>query len=523
MNVRRPKLPQVLKRFSRSQSGAIILLVALLMPVLIGFIGLGVEVGLWYVTKRELQSVVDAAALSGAHRYKNNVAATNTEIKEFAYHAATQAGFNGPAAEFDAYLSPTHSQVTPTLNGDATLVEAVVDRDMDALFSAVIGHESTRINVYAIAGTREFTVSQEACLVGLANNPGSGNEDEICLDLGGGATLNMPGCGVHANCTGSPALDVGGSLDAEVECISAVGEIDIDGNPTIDQSCATPVANANPLDDPFDGLSAPSSTGTPVQDIDVPYDANGLPDGDPSASFVDADGDGRIEVYLKPGYYSDMGFSGTHNFSGPGGAVAVEYILEKGTYYSNGDVDISSQAVVQGEDDADSTPAPASGDPEPVTFIIWGSDADFTMNGTATINLRAPIADDPDTGADENNTDDTNCGTVDAATDCFPRLNPGGEGLLVWDAAADTITLPSMSQCNTVNGDASGSWAGLIYAPNDCVQINGNGSFFDTGECFGVYSEAIDIAGNPTIHSEGCGAANGNLGEVTATAVGLLE
>jgi hypothetical protein len=46
--------------------GATLPLVALSLSALIGFTGLGVETGFWYVIKRQNQSAADVAALSGA-------------------------------------------------------------------------------------------------------------------------------------------------------------------------------------------------------------------------------------------------------------------------------------------------------------------------------------------------------------------------------------------------------------------------------------------------------------------------
>jgi uncharacterized membrane protein len=43
--------------------------VAILLPVLIGFAGLGVEVGMWFWIQRQNQSAADAAAISAALEY----------------------------------------------------------------------------------------------------------------------------------------------------------------------------------------------------------------------------------------------------------------------------------------------------------------------------------------------------------------------------------------------------------------------------------------------------------------------
>lgn len=62
-----------LKRtIKKSQRGAVIVLFALLLPVLFGFMGLGIDVGLAYVEKGKVQDIADAAALAGAAKLSAN-------------------------------------------------------------------------------------------------------------------------------------------------------------------------------------------------------------------------------------------------------------------------------------------------------------------------------------------------------------------------------------------------------------------------------------------------------------------
>lgn len=51
------------------QRGAVAVMTAMVLPVLLGFTSLGVEVGHWYLTQREMQGSADAAALSAAAQY----------------------------------------------------------------------------------------------------------------------------------------------------------------------------------------------------------------------------------------------------------------------------------------------------------------------------------------------------------------------------------------------------------------------------------------------------------------------
>ena len=61
--------PRLWVRFARDRRGAVALAVAVLLPILIGFAGIGVEVGLWFAIQRQNQSAADAAAISAALEY----------------------------------------------------------------------------------------------------------------------------------------------------------------------------------------------------------------------------------------------------------------------------------------------------------------------------------------------------------------------------------------------------------------------------------------------------------------------
>jgi Flp pilus assembly protein TadG len=63
-------------RAARDESGQALVLVAITMVVLLGFVGLAIDVGNAYFTQRELQKAADAAALAGALELPDQAAAT---------------------------------------------------------------------------------------------------------------------------------------------------------------------------------------------------------------------------------------------------------------------------------------------------------------------------------------------------------------------------------------------------------------------------------------------------------------
>src|SRR3954470_7502888 len=51
------------------RKGAIAVVTAVALPLLLGFTSLGVEVGHWYLTQRQMQGAADAAAISATAEY----------------------------------------------------------------------------------------------------------------------------------------------------------------------------------------------------------------------------------------------------------------------------------------------------------------------------------------------------------------------------------------------------------------------------------------------------------------------
>ena len=56
---------------NKKEKGSFLVLSALAIIALIGFLALGIEVGQWYLVKAELSKAVDAASLMGAKNISN--------------------------------------------------------------------------------------------------------------------------------------------------------------------------------------------------------------------------------------------------------------------------------------------------------------------------------------------------------------------------------------------------------------------------------------------------------------------
>jgi len=77
----------------RNQRGSIMILFALMLPVLLGFFALTVDLARLYLLKVELQNAADAAALAGAQLYPDQGSCTAAQVE--ARNVAGQNAVNG--------------------------------------------------------------------------------------------------------------------------------------------------------------------------------------------------------------------------------------------------------------------------------------------------------------------------------------------------------------------------------------------------------------------------------------------
>jgi Flp pilus assembly protein TadG len=145
------------------ESGQVVLVAALCMVVLIGFVGIAVDVGYLRFEKRRLQAAADAAALAAALEVRVCGATPNCgAMQTAATTALTENGYSG-ATFRSACTASTASALTLTLNNPACLVptdpnltknayvEAVVSEKAQGYFSRVLGFTGFQLSARAEA------------------------------------------------------------------------------------------------------------------------------------------------------------------------------------------------------------------------------------------------------------------------------------------------------------------------------------------------------------------------------------
>lgn len=232
------------RRFGRAKSGAIALITALCLPVVVGFVGMGVEVGLWYQAQRGLQTATDAAAISGA--YEAGRGYSNSVITESATSSAAKNGYDGTKNDS---ITVNYPPVSGAFTGDTKAVQVTMTRDMQLLFTSLFLAHPVTIKTSAVA---VLDSSGDFCVLGLDPTASGG------VSVGGTANVNLD-CGIAANSNASDAIQVYGHADLTASTASTVGGITVSGSG--DMTTVSPTTEyALPAQDPYSDLDGPTNT-----------------------------------------------------------------------------------------------------------------------------------------------------------------------------------------------------------------------------------------------------------------------
>lgn len=239
--LRRMLRGQVL-RFARAQGGAIAIIMALSLPVVIGFLGLGVEAGLWFHAKRGLQSAADAAALSGAYE---RLAGNNSGIVT---SAATQAAaVSGYSGGLDDTLTVNNPPVSGEFAGNTNAVEVVISREMRLLFTGMILENNVTINAYAVAILTDG--DDPFCVLSLDPNASG------AVSIGGTANVTLD-CGIASNSNAADAVEIFGNADVLAGNVQTNGNIDVSGSGDL-ETINGEKENAPRVNDPYAAIPEP--------------------------------------------------------------------------------------------------------------------------------------------------------------------------------------------------------------------------------------------------------------------------
>jgi Flp pilus assembly protein TadG len=343
MILRLALLTVALKTVLRDRSGGIAVTLALTVPILVGAAGIGVETGLWYMTRRQAQTAADTAALTGALQLLRNQPGTMVSA---AIADSARNGFPNAAPNSVTINNPPQSG---SYAGNTQAVEAIVGRQVNPLFTALFRSSGPTIRARAVAGLQ---LQGTACILAL-DTTASG-----AVTNNGNTYINSPNCIVAANSNNGSAITVGGNATLIADTLWTVGGYSQSGSSTLTLS-DTPHTEMWALTDPYANLTVPG-TGS----MGTTY----------SSSSTNRTNSNTTHTY-DPGRYinQDMRIQGTAYFN-------------PGTYYLDGtNFTVDAQAVIR---------CNCSGSGQGVTIVLTnssgGSAGTVTINGGADVQLQAP-------------------------------------------------------------------------------------------------------------------------------------
>jgi Flp pilus assembly protein TadG len=452
-------LPPILARFWRDQGGVVAVAVAILLPVLIGFAGLGIEVGMWFWVQRQNQSAADAAAISAALEYAAQIEQPGITTSPTSA-AATTANYNlfstsapNTLTVYSCYgFTVGGSCNTSSSNGTLpNAVQVVLTQPLNTTFAklvtAIWGPTVNTVNVTTTA-IAAFPSSGTACLLALD----SAAANAVLIDNG---TLQNPNCWVASNSTLGSALNcnsctiTGPTTVAGGDTVSNNGQFNGSPNRTYASAIADPYAAT--LTHAFLTAGMPKMP------------CSSTVSGPPGALTYSYSGICKI-LNILPGSTVILS-PGTQIVSGLSASGTI--ILSPGPYWvTDGSLMLAGALTCQG----------CSPGSQGVTIIFT------TMQGSGgTI------------------------GTLSPTGDLTITLNAPGAGrtyagLLM---VQDTVVPPTAG--NPI-GSPSATLSGLIYFPNANLSFVGN-IRTDASNCLVAVAKRLSLMGNVDLKASGCPTA----------------
>ena len=165
----------------QNEGGAVAIIAGLALTVLIGIVGLAVDVGMWHHTGRALQNAADAAVIAAS---QNGTGSYQSEAKA----VAAQYGFVDGANSITVTALNNQTCPSPSTATDCYKV-TVAQASAPLFFSSVLGLAAPAISSVAMASSKE---THSYCMLALGT---SGD----AIRTNGSPVANMNGCSIMSN------------------------------------------------------------------------------------------------------------------------------------------------------------------------------------------------------------------------------------------------------------------------------------------------------------------------------------
>jgi Flp pilus assembly protein TadG len=305
----------LLVRFRRDQSGSYLVIFAIMMPVLIGLVGLGVDYGVWMNASQKMQAAADAAAFSAAALLTSG---TGGDVTTQADAIASAFGFTNASNGVSVTVNKPPASGAHTSTAGA--VEVIIRQPQPRFFSAVISSGQTTVAARSVA----VAGSSGGCV--LALNPTASG----AISLQGTSNVTLSGCNLYDNSSSGSALSIGGSSTLSALAVAVAGAVTGQSSITASKGVTT---GASPVADPYAGASYGSYSGCAQNN----YSTKNTVTLSPGVYCGGLNLGAGANVTLQPGiYYLDGGslsMSGSASLTGTG--VTLVFTSSTGSGYAN--------------------------------------------------------------------------------------------------------------------------------------------------------------------------------------------
>jgi Flp pilus assembly protein TadG len=247
--------------FRNDERGQVLIITALCMVALMGFLALGVEVGVLFNTKRQMQIAADAGATAAALEYLHNGYDKSSAIVAGADAANANDVSYGPAltATISVNANANSPAVHKSCSGSTCYFEAIVTKQNPTIFYRAF------FSLWTGSSGSGFTVAARA----VAGTPGVSQNciyltapSGTALTVQGKWSISAPNCGVYFNsASGSVEDDTGKAAKAGIDAASVEVVGSAPNNITIASGSSAVVTHVVPQSIPFSGINAPTPTG----------------------------------------------------------------------------------------------------------------------------------------------------------------------------------------------------------------------------------------------------------------------
>jgi hypothetical protein len=354
------------REFAKDERGNIAIMASIILPVMIGAMGLGVEMSYRYFQQRKVHNAADVAAHGAGVRLAFG------DPQSVYSDVGRQLAIDASWDQSGTYLlnsPPQNGPYAGTARGPngGTLIEAVLSEVQPRIFSRLWNQSDMTVSAYSVA---EVLQKRDACI--LALDPTAAR----AVEFSGGASLTLSGCEIASNSDASDAVYQGGTSIVQADCINTVGLVNESGGITLtDPECPSPRENQAVTADPYSDVPEPAIEG-PCENW------NTLTHGSPhhrkyiNASYNHSSGvlsmrfcsntvDMKQRIEFGPGLYILDGVNMTVNANADvRGSEVMFYLVNGASLQINGSGEVNLAAMT-------------SGDWSPILFFV-------SRNNTAT-------------------------------------------------------------------------------------------------------------------------------------------